>query len=531
MSSVTAWAIRTKSDEAAIEQGCVWDQAAGDRVCTFIENHLTLENGKPFVLLDWQRKFIESVYCWIRPDGRRRVKVALLTLARKNGKTALVAGLTAYHLLADGELKPSCVSCAVDTEQAGQIFESLHWSYKNNSKLRAALNPVPSRKELQYPAKDGKYKSVSSDASGKFGHGHSFVVYDELAFHKNDRVHAALQNSTDSRPNGLQVIISTAGWNKNGVFFRLYQHSKKILAGDILDTGFQPWVYETPDDADLDEPTTWRLANPSLGITLNEEDFRGQWQRVKNDIAGRLDFLRLKFNCWTEGETSWLSPERWELCKGPFPDLTGAPCFIGVDAGQTQDLTAVTAVFPIGGKFYIRSWGIAPKKAAQEREKQNLVSYQRFTLDNSLKLVDGDCVGIEEDLYPLLDTLIKQHQVRAIVIDKWQLLQLSQHYMKKKLAVFEFPPFHSRFNEPTLAVERAVLDGKLVHDGNALLRWQIGHTQLDRDGKGYVKPKKPTAAAKIDNVVSLIMAFSVAMQDGVNAPLPSRYEGAGITVF
>ena len=217
--------IRTASDREFIEQGGQWDQEAGDKVCRFLETFVTLDNGQPFKLLPWQREFIESVYCWKRPDGRRRVKVALLTLARKNGKTELLAGLTLYHLLADGEQSPSCVSCAVDREQAAQIYAKCEWSIRNNAKLSSVLHCVPSRKEITYPAGNGKYKSASSDAAGKYGHGHSFVVYDELAFHKNDNLYTALQNSTDAKANGLQIIISTAGFNKNGVFYRLYDYS------------------------------------------------------------------------------------------------------------------------------------------------------------------------------------------------------------------------------------------------------------------------------------------------------------------
>jgi phage terminase large subunit-like protein len=516
------FAIRCKSDEQFIAENGTWEQDHGDRVCHFIESNLTLESGQKFLLLPWQRRYLESVYCWRRKDGRRRVKVALLTLARKNGKTAILAGQTAWHLWGAGHQSGSVVSCAVDREQAGQIFDSLHWSIKQNPRLAKVSHVVPSRKEVNYPAKNGRYKSLSCDAGGAYGHGHVFVCHDELAFHKSDALFTALKNSTDSRPDGLQVIISTAGFNKNGAFFRLYQYAKAVLSGEVIDTTFMPWVFEIdqPEQHDLDSPDTWRLSNPSLGTTLDIDDFKAQWSRAKFDTAGKLDFYRLKFNSWTEGRECWLPVEKWEASKGEFPDLKGAPVHIGLDGGGLQDISACTAVFPVNGKYYVRSWGLVPRKACEERITKNLVPYQRFTLDGSLKIIPGDVIGIETDLYPLLDRLIADHDVKTLTVDRWQLDQLAQHYMALGVNVLRFAQNHARYNDPCRTLERVLLNDQLRTDGNSLLRWQVGHVMLSRNPQGQVKPEKPSEGASIDCVVALVMAMSQATLEPIAKPQP-----------
>src|SRR5688572_30334062 len=64
------------------------------RVIAFVES-LTItagaDAGKPFKLRPWQKDIIRAVYDPLGTDGRRRVRTALLTMARKNGKTGLVA--------------------------------------------------------------------------------------------------------------------------------------------------------------------------------------------------------------------------------------------------------------------------------------------------------------------------------------------------------------------------------------------------------------------------------------------------------
>src|SRR5262245_26247587 len=72
-----------------------------ERVIAFVEN-LTItagaDAGKPFRLRDWQKDIIRRVYGPVDESGRRLVRTALLTMARKNGKSGLVAALALAHL-------------------------------------------------------------------------------------------------------------------------------------------------------------------------------------------------------------------------------------------------------------------------------------------------------------------------------------------------------------------------------------------------------------------------------------------------
>lgn len=516
--------VRHKSDQAFIEAGGTWDEAAGQRVIKFIETFLVLENGQPFTLLDWQRDFIRSTYCWKKPDGTRRVKLALLTLGRKNGKSCLTYGLTAYHLIADGELSPSCVSCACTREQASQVFDWFKFAIDHNPKLTNALHCVPSKKSIFYPKRNGKYRSLSSDANSNFGHGHSFVIHDELAFHKRDDLYTALKNSTDARPNGLQIITSTAGWNKNGQFFKLVQYARKVLSGEIIDTTFQPWIFEVPDGYDLDDEANWKLANPSLGVAQSVQDFRHQWEREKRDATSRLAFLRLKYNQWTDAENAWISPEAWDLCKGnaTIPDKAGV--VLAVDVGATRDLTAISIIQPREDKAYVvQSWGFVPEGALKTRDGANTQVYQAFAKSGSLIITPGTATD-ELRLIKFLDDLRTKYTVKAIVFDKWQSLTLANHCMRQGLEVYNFPQTHSYFNAPCLELEKLVNNKQIVHDGNPLLRWQIGHTYLDRDHKGYVKPITARPENKKDNLISLIMALSIAISKDTGPAKPSIYE-------
>jgi phage terminase large subunit-like protein len=76
-----------------------------DKVIRFIETLVVpsgIGAGAPFKLDDWQKAFIRDIYEPQRVlDGGRELRVvrrAILSMGRKNGKTALIATLALAHL-------------------------------------------------------------------------------------------------------------------------------------------------------------------------------------------------------------------------------------------------------------------------------------------------------------------------------------------------------------------------------------------------------------------------------------------------
>lgn len=519
MNQPPAEQIRCKSDQAFLEQGGYWDQSQGDRVRSYISQYCVDDKGQPFNLLPWQALVIDSWYCWRQAGGLPRVKTGWLTVARQNGKTQLIKALCSYSLMAAGYDRPSVVCCACDKSQADIITERFRWDIEHREELRDALHVT--KKEILYAKKGGRFRSHSKEHKSALGGSHHVTVFDELAF-QTDKLWISLSDSGKAKADSVRFVISTAGWDQNGIFYRQYQHAKSILSGEIIDPSFVPWIFEVPevDQVDLDSPDVWRLANPSLGVLFSEQAFRDEWARHKGHVADRLKFLRLNFNSWTQGRDGWLSAERWDSSKGAMPDLRGAPVYVGIDAGLVSDMTGIVAVFPVDGRYYVKSWGLVPQRAADDRRKRQLQPYEPFTSDGSLRIVAGDEVSIEADIYPLLDRLIVEHDVRGIITDQWQLKQLEQHYLGRRVTVFRFPQNHRRFTDPCRGLERALNEGKICHDGNSLLRWQVGHVGLDRDRAGYIKPAKPHDAAKIDCVVALVMAFEQAALAGSHVSTP-----------
>lgn len=74
------------------------------------------------------------------------------------------------------------------------------------------------------------------------------------------------------------------------------------------------------------------------------------------------------------------------------------------------------------------------------------------------------------------------------------------------------------------AFERAVLDRRMQHNGNPLMRWQAGNVIVETDAAGNRKPSKAKSLDRIDGVVTAIFACGLAERDEGT----QTYHGTGI---
>src|SRR5690606_15688028 len=86
-----------RSQEECEPDGYWWYEEAADRAVPFVEGsgrqHTGAWAGLPFLLEEWQRDIVRTVFGWRRPDGTRRFRTAYVEVPRKNGKTELAAAV------------------------------------------------------------------------------------------------------------------------------------------------------------------------------------------------------------------------------------------------------------------------------------------------------------------------------------------------------------------------------------------------------------------------------------------------------
>jgi phage terminase large subunit-like protein len=91
--------------------------------------------------------------------------------------------------------------------------------------------------------------------------------------------------------------------------------------------------------------------------------------------------------------------------------------------------------------------------------------------------------------------------------------------MAKQLAdddgmkMMEFRQGYKSMNEPSKEFEKLVIQRRLAHLGNPVLRWMASNVQVAEDPAGNIKPTKAQkdSPRKIDGIVGLVMAVGLSM--------------------
>ena len=146
----------------------------GEKVCAFIETYCLAPEGdhigQPIVLEPFQRKFILQIY-----DNPVGTHSAYLSIARKTGKTALLAGMLLAQLCGPEAIQNSqIVSGAQSKDQAAVVFELARKMVEMNPALAARVRIQPSGKRLIGLSKNVLYRALS--AEGKTAHGLSLIL-------------------------------------------------------------------------------------------------------------------------------------------------------------------------------------------------------------------------------------------------------------------------------------------------------------------------------------------------------------------
>jgi phage terminase large subunit-like protein len=522
----------TLADERAIREGCYYDPRVwADRIHQFFADHLTLSRGrqahKPFIELPYQRAFTDDVFGWVKPDGSPRYSTALLTTAKKAGKSSFIAGVALTRLVLTDEPRPFVCIGAYSRKNASEMFEDIASFIRASPRLSQALVLKNAEKTILYPARNGRITVISSEAPSSGGFDCSTVILDEISLHRNSKLHDFMLYSTRAREAPLMILLSNAGWDRTHFYWSIYSKAKNILAGTDDDPSFCGHVWEVPEDAPWDDTSLLPLANPGLGTVITLDRLVEDLERAKKNKAEEGIYRRWTLNQWTTTSTNYVDLAEYDQCRGNFPDLSNTPVYVAVDLSATTDLTGVVACYPVDGKVYVRCWAFVPS-ASLEKQAQNAQHYQAFAQEKALTILPGNAMD-----YEAVRNCIKKipGRIKHVAFDKWNSMETSHLLAKDGFDVMNFPQTATFYNEPMRKLASLILDRKLVHDGNPCLRWAINNLQAKTDDKGRLYPMKGSAHLKIDPVIALLMALNGCLTHSDLPPAPKPYEARGLFVL
>ena len=476
--------------------------------------------GQPLMLAPWQRALTERLFGTLGADGRRVYRTCYCELPRKSGKSTMASAIALYMLVGDGEPGAEVYLAAVDRDQAALVFDVAREIVRQSPPLAARLEVVASMRRIVDRATASVLRVIASDAAGSHGFNASCVIADEVHAWPNRELWDVLATSTGARRQPLLLGITTAGWERESLAGQLHGYAEGVRDGTVTDPSFLGVLYGAPADAPWDDPATWRLANPSLGITISEAYLAGEAARAKAVPAYESAFRRLHLCQWVNLETRWLPLAAWDACAGEvsaddLPEaLAGATCFGGLDLSATTDLTALVLAFPrADGTVAVvpRFW--LPAEGLRERILRDRVPYDVWARNGYLELTPGTVVDYAY-VRAEIGRLRERYDFRAVAYDRWAATQLVQELQGDGLDVVPLGQGMASMAAPTRELLGLTLGGKIAHGNHPVLRWQADNLAVVQDAAGNVKPAKHKSRARIDGMVALVMALDQVSRSG-----------------
>lgn len=480
----------------------------GEKVAAFIETYCIIPSGelagtKTLHLEPFQRKFLTDVYD--NPYGTRR---AYLSIARKNGKTGLIAGIVLAHLVGpEARQNTQIISGAMSRDQAGIVFDLAHKMVQASPKLSRLVKAIPSSKRLIGLARNVEYHALS--AEGKTAHGLSPVlaILDEVGQVEGPRSHfiSAITTSQGAYESPLLIAISTQAPTDVDMFSRWIDAQKVAPDPRVV-----CHVYEAPKDCALDDRKAWFAANPALGVFKALGDLEQESRLAIAMPVNEAEFRNYSLNQRVEASNPFCPRSVWELNGAPPGPLDGRKVWGGLDLSSVSDLTALVLVDEEGGvhpTFWLPSIGLREKAA------HDLVPYDLWHKQGFLQTTPGKSIEYEF-VAEYLRGVFDRCKVQTIGFDRYHMEHLRPWLEKANFSPSEMDRF-VEFGQGTASMTPALrelevrlLNEKLKHGNHPVLSMCNANSIVVGDS-GARKFDKNKTRGRIDGMVALAMAIGV----------------------
>ena len=472
--------------------------------------------GENLKLLPFQREIVNALYA-VDGKGKRKIKTAVISLPRKNGKTQLASGLALAHLCGpEAESRGQVFSAAADREQAALVFREMEAAILRTPELAKRCRIQSFTKTITDLETGSIYTALSSDSRKAHGLSPSFTIFDELAQSKDRTLFDNLQTGRGARKSPLMVVISTQTQDPHHILSELIDYHLSIQEGTLpADPGFYGYVASAPMDMDPWCEEVWHACNPALGIFRSLEEMREFAEMAKKVPAQESAFRALYLNQRVSAEGRWLASADVEACLGDIPDLAGREAYAGLDLASTQDLCALSLAFAPKSEeepFYILPFAWCPQDAIRERSKRDRVPYDLWARQGYLAPTSGGVVDYGVIL-KRIDELAKTYNLKGILFDRWGSQKIVKDMQDMGLVTLEFGQGFASMSPPTKAMETLILQRRIRFPENPCLKWNFANVQCESDAAGNLKPSKQKSREKIDMVVASIMALDGAIRN------------------
>lgn len=522
------------------------DLSESDKRIRFIEHECKLYeapfSGRPFRLELFQKAIIESIYAikkW-NPEANfgkggwvRKYQDVLILIARKNGKTPLVAAISLSEFMC-GEMGTKILYGSNDFEQADLAFSatdamreespSMAKRTRRNQKGIFFGNPKHRKTKGKYSYQNkGSIRKISANGKNKEGRNIKVGVVDEVHEMEDDHLIMPIQQALSTQDEPLYFEITTEGFTEDGYLDHRLADAQKVLDGELDRPDWAIWWYSQDNEEEVwQDERSWQKSNPGIGVIKKWSYLRKQVEEAKSNPSQRAFVLAKDFNIKQNSSAAWLDEATIANTEIFDPEMLRGQYYIGgLDFAETTDLCSARALF----------------EDQQTRKKYTLQMYFIPEAKADAILDDDSQLNPERKNYREwekqgLVVICPGAEVDAELVAGW-FVDLYEHYgmMPYKIG---YDNWHSKDFQEIIAdnfgrevLERIGMDfmslsgpmrslesdlgrNVLVYNNNEIDRWCLSNTGYKTNNIGLIMPVKKygTSKNRIDGTLSDIICYA-----------------------
>jgi phage terminase large subunit-like protein len=486
-------------------------QTRGERVIAFIESFCIVPEGDGvgamMKLSKFQHDFILDIY-----DNPHGTHTAILSIARKNGKTGLIAAILLAHICGpEARQNSQIVSGAQSKDQAAVVFELARKMVELSPALSKVVRVQPSGKRLYGIRKNVLYRALA--AEGKTAHGLSpiLAILDELGQVAGpvDPFVTAITTAQGAYEDALLIIISTQAPTDADMLSILIDAQIESPDPHVV-----LHLHTAPIDCALDDPDAWSAANPALGEFRSRADVERQARKAIDIPTQESEFRNLILNQRVEAVQSFVSKSVWDACAdwNSGSEYDDESFYGGLDLASVSDLTAFMAVGSKSGNVHSTFW--LPEDGLREKSKNDRVPYETWKDQGFLYTTPGKAVEYSF-IAKFLKAFCANRKVVKIGFDRYLMRFLKPWLLHEGFSERQIEEVFVEFGQGTASMtpalrefEAKLLTKKLHHNSHPILNMCSHNAKVIGDS-GARKFDKRKARGRIDGMVALAMAVGV----------------------
>ncbi len=439
----------------------------------------------PITLEPWQLFVICCAFGWVNKGTRlRRFREVYTEIPRKNGKSAISAGVALYCFACDNEFGAEVYSGATTEKQAWEVFRPARLMCKRTPMLTEAFGIEVNASNMNRPEDGARFEPlIGNPGDGSSPH---CAVVDEYHEHATDALYTTMLTGMGARRQPLMWAITTAGYNIEGPCYDKRREVIEMLNGSVPNDELFGIIYTVDEGDDWTDPQVLEKANPNIGVSVYREFLLSQQQRAKNNARLANVFKTKHLNIWVSARSAYFNLVSWQSCEDKsltLEQFEGQPCILAFDLARKLDMNSMARLYTreIDGKTHYYS--VAPRfwvpydtvySVEKNEDRRTAERFQKWVEMGVLTVTDG----AEVDYRYILEEAKAANKISPVSespIDPFGATGLSHDLADEDLNPVTIIQNYTNMSDPMKELEAAIESGRFHHDGNPIMTWCIGN--------------------------------------------------------